>query len=64
MIWSKQDQGGLGVVQGHRQAHGAGCWTRSIQDHCGPLKNFFLMKTHLGPKTVQHNSHFRSIEEQ
>ena len=41
--WSKQDQGGPGVVQGHRQDHGAGWWTRSVQDHCGPLKNFFLM---------------------
>ena len=41
--WSKQDQGGPGVVQGHRQDHGAGWWTRSVQDHRGPLKNFFLM---------------------
>ena len=41
--WSKQDQGGPGVVQGHRQDHGAGWWTRSIQDHRGPLKNFLLM---------------------
>ena len=42
--WSKQDQGGPGVVQGHQQDHGAGWWTRSVQDHCGPLKNFFLMR--------------------
>ena len=41
--WSKQDQGGPGVVQGLRQDHGAGWWTRSVQDHRGPLENFFLM---------------------
>ena len=41
--WSKQDQGGPGVVQGLRQDHGAGWWTRSVQDHRGPLKHFFLM---------------------
>src|ERR1700760_1695667 len=41
--WSKQNQGGPAVVQGHRQDHGAGWWTRSVQDHHGPLKNFFLM---------------------
>src|SRR6201996_7813083 len=41
--WYKQDQGGPGVVQGHRQDHGAGWWTRSVQDHRGPLKNFLLM---------------------
>ena len=42
--WTKQDQGGPGVVQGHRQDHGAGWWSRSVQDHRGPLKNFFLIE--------------------
>ena len=41
--WTKQVQGGPGVVQGLRQDHGAGWWTRSVQDHRGALKNFFLM---------------------
>ena len=41
--WAKQDQGGPGVDQGHRQDHGAGWWTRSVQDHLGPLKYIFLM---------------------
>ena len=40
--WTKQDQGGPGVVQGYSQDHGGGCWTRSIQDHRGPLKELFL----------------------
>src|SRR6201996_2393221 len=54
--WSKQDQGGPGVVPGLRQDHGAGWWTRSIQDHRGPLKNFFLIrkpgKKYLGRTTI------------
>ena len=41
--WTKQDQGGPGVDQEHRQDHGAGWWTRGVQDHLGPLKNIFLM---------------------
>ena len=43
--WTKQDQGGPGVVQGHQQDHGAGQWTRSIQDHPDLLKNIFLMQS-------------------
>ena len=41
--WTKQDQGGPGVDQGHQQDHGAVWWTRGVQDHLGPLKNIFLM---------------------
>ena len=41
--WTKQDQGGPWVDQGHGQDHGAGWWTSGIQDHRGPHKNFFLM---------------------
>ena len=49
--WTKQDQGGPGVDQGHWQDHGAGWWTRGIQDHLGSLKNIFLMKTWLKHQT-------------
>ena len=41
--WTKQNRGGPGMVQGHRQPHGAGWWPWSIQDSHGSLKNIFLM---------------------
>ena len=41
--WTKQDQDGPGVEQGYQQDHGAGWWTRSVQDHLGLLKHIFIM---------------------
>src|SRR6201996_4038530 len=60
--WSKQDQGGPGVVQGHRQDHGAGWWTRSIQDHRGPLKNIFLMDVELVLHFQQGSEEIRTVQ--
>src|ERR1700760_973963 len=58
--WSKQDQGGPGVVQGHQQDHGAGWWTRSVQDYRGPLKNFFLMHLNQGKAVHLHQPCLKS----
>ena len=55
--WTKQDQGGPGVDQGHQQDHGAGWWIRGVQDHLGPLKNIFLMKVSIAYKEALYLSH-------
>ena len=41
--WTKLDQDGSGIDQGHRQDHGAGWWTRSVENHLGSLKKFLLL---------------------
>ena len=50
------------MVQGHWQDHCAGWWTRSVQAHCGLLKDFFLMSKALTNTTTTNSTSLPSCK--